>query len=152
MRKAVLGLVIAAVAAAVYWLAAPLFIDRKVSESLETIIKEAANELMTVSGGNFIGADNFHKAKGAVKLLKIGDKHYLRFEEDFEVTNGPDLFVYFGKAGKYAAEANLGSLKGNIGSQNYEISAGVNPENYDEVWIWCRAFSVPFGSAKLKKT
>lgn len=135
----------------VYWLAAPLFIDKKVSESLEEIEKSQTAAPLLISQGSFTGADNFHKAKGAAKLLKIGDKHYIRFEEDFEVINGPDLFVHFGKAGKYAAEANLGSLKGNIGSQNYEIPTGLNPENYDEVWIWCRAFSVPFGSAKLRK-
>ncbi|OGM98615.1 MAG: hypothetical protein A2915_02160 [Candidatus Yanofskybacteria bacterium RIFCSPLOWO2_01_FULL_41_34] len=72
------------------------------------------------------------------------------FEDNFKVTNGPDLFVYFGKDGKYSSEARIGALKGNIGGQNYEVSESINPEEYNEVWVWCRAFSVPFSSAVLK--
>lgn len=134
-----------------YWLAAPLFIDKKVSEELPVVLTpEQAQQQITLTQGSFIGADNFHKAKGTAKILKIGDKQYVRFEEDFEVTNGPDLFVHFGNNGRYVKEANLGALKGNLGSQNYEIPADINSTDYNEIWIWCRAFSVAFGSAKLK--
>lgn len=107
-------------------------------------------ELEAVKKGVFIGADNFHMARGEVMVLKARDKYFVRFEDDFSVTNGPDLFVYFGKDGKYSADARIGRLKGNIGSQNYEVPASFKPEDYNEVWIWCRAFSVPFGHAVLK--
>ena len=147
-----------------YWLVSPLFITREVNESLEDIAtykisvpempEENTNanpvETEVVGQGNFAGADNFHKASGGAKLLKIGEKYFVRFEEDFSVTNGPDLFVHFGKDGQYAAEARLGKLKGNAGSQNYEVPGTIDPLAYNEVWIWCRAFSVPFGSAKIE--
>ena len=70
-------------------------------------------------------------------------------EDDFEVTNGPDLFVYLGRNGEYVAQTNLGRLKGNIGSQNYEIPSSIDLSQYDEAWVWCRAFAVPFGKAIL---
>lgn len=135
-----------------YWLIAPLFIDKEVSETAKDIgeMVPAGSGQVIVSQGNFTDADGFHKGEGTVKLIKSGDKYFVRFEDDFKVTNGPDLFVYFGKDGKYSDEARLGALKGNIGGQNYEVPEGINPEDYNEVWIWCRAFSVSFSSAALK--
>ena len=142
---------------AAYWLAAPLFTTKEVHEGIKEIMETAERsgesgeeqESETVKSGNFIGADSFHKASGEANILKLGEKYFVRLEDDFSVTNGPDLFVYFGKNGKYAPEARIGRLKGNIGSQNYEIPANLNPEDYNEIWIWCRAFSVPFGHAVL---
>jgi len=44
---------------------------------------------------------------------------------------------------------NLGRLKGNIGNQNYPIPAGTDLTKYNTTLVWCRAFSVLFGSAQL---
>ncbi len=158
----IVGIVIA------YWLISPLFITREVHESVEEIMapkttkqaeeqknvvppvpKETATPTVVRSGA-FMDADNFHKTSGTAQLIKIGEKYFVRFENDFKTINGPDLFVYFGKDGKYVAEAKLGALKGNVGSQNYEVPANLNPADYNEVWIWCRAFFVPFGKAVLR--
>jgi hypothetical protein len=103
----------------------------------------------TLAQGTFNGLLG-HKAQGAAKLIKADGKYYVRFEDDFEVTNGPDLFVYLGKGGRYDPATQLAALKGNIGSQNYEIPASINAADYDEVWVWCRAFSVAFGKAELR--
>lgn len=108
-------------------------------------------ELQIISQGNFQGADGFHKAQGSAKLIKIGDKYYVRFEDNFKVTNGPDLFVIFGNDGQYNGEARLGALKGNMGGQNYPVPPNINPTQYNEVWVWCRAFNVPFGKASLSR-
>lgn len=145
------GLAVAVVGVG-YWLISPLFKDKEVSESMEDIkvMAPGDSQQIVIAQGNFVDADNFHKGEGTVKLIKSGNKYFVRFENDFKVTNGPDLFVYFGKDGKYSNEARIGALKGNIGGQNYEIPEGINPDDYDEVWIWCRAFSVPFSSAVLR--
>lgn len=159
---------------AAYWLVLPLFIDREVSEGIEEIIVkeqkkrelETKQELQTgvqapsalrgaaleprlIAAGTFEGLAG-HNAEGTAKLLKAGNTYYVRFEGDFRLTNGPDLFVHFGKDGEYAPGARLGALKGNIGSQNYEVPASVAPAGYNEVWVWCRSFAVPFGKAILK--
>ena len=135
-----------------YWLAAPLFVDKKVSETMEDIGGMASEDSkqVIISQGKFADADSFHKGEGTVKLIKSGNKYFVRFEDDFKVTNGPDLFVYFGRDGKYSDEARIGALKGNIGGQNYEVPEGITTEDYSEIWVWCRAFSVPFSSAVLK--
>ena len=151
-----------------YWLVSPLFITKEVHESVEEIMapkvieqsgeqqnvvpppaKEALVPVVVRSGA-FMDADDFHKSSGTAQLIKIGEKYFVRFEDDFKTTNGPDLFVHFGKDGKYVAEARLGALKGNVGSQNYEVPADLNPNDYNEVWIWCRAFFVAFGKAVLQ--
>jgi len=150
-------LVLAVAAVIGYWLVSPLFIDKEVRENIKDIMPvsatppdlEEATAPNILKSGSFVGADNFHKAEGTAKLLKAGNKYYIRFEDDFKVTNGPDLFVYFGNNGKYAAETKIGRLKGNIGSQNYEVPENINPLDYNEVWVWCRAFSVAFGHAPL---
>lgn len=140
-----------------YWLGSPLFINKKVSEKITDIQSSApetvsaAPSMTVVAQGNFIGADNFHKAEGTAKLIKANNKYFIRLEDDFKTTNGPDLFVYFGKNGAYAKEARVSALKGNIGSQNYEVPENINPVDYTEVWIWCRAFFVPFGHASLQQ-
>ena len=98
--------------------------------------------------GTFVGLQD-HNAEGSASLITVGEKTYVRFEENFKVTNGPDLFVYLGKNGTYDPAARLAALKGNIGAQNYEIPASIDVKNYNEVWVWCRAFSVAFGKAQL---
>ena len=44
---------------------------------------------------------------------------------------------------------DLGDLKGNIGSQNYEIPVGIDLDRYSTVVIWCVRFGVAFGAAEL---
>ncbi|MDO8599708.1 MAG: DM13 domain-containing protein [bacterium] len=87
-----------------------------------------------------------HRAQGTARVIEVSGKRYVRFESDFRVTNGPDLFVYLGRNGAYDPNARLSALKGNEGSQNYELPTG-DLSAYDAVWVWCRAFSVPFGKA-----
>lgn len=158
---AIAGVIILAIG---WWLISPLFITNKVSEPLPVaqhsqapvpelampIIESDANsDIAALPQGTFTGFDKLHQASGTARIIESGGKKYVRFEEDFTVSNGPDLFVHLGKDGKYDAKANLGKLKGNEGSQNYEIPADIDISQYSEVWVWCRAFSVPFGKAVL---
>ena len=157
MKKLVLVLGGVVVLAVAYWLISPLFITTKVDEPISDIMQQKSSpafdvsppEMETIGTGSFEGLAS-HNAQGTAKLIKSGKKYFVRLESDFKVTNGPDLFVHFGKDGEYTAAARLGKLKGSEGGQNYEVPAELNPENFNEVWVWCRAFSVPFGKAVLK--
>ena len=88
-----------------------------------------------------------HQATGKAEVITVGDVSFLRFEE-FEVTNGPDLHVYMTKNGDIDTGIDLGKLKGNKGSQNYELDK-INTNVYNTVVIYCQPFHVYFASATL---
>lgn len=126
-----------------------------VNESMEELqISEGRNVTDgSLLAGSFIGVgDGIHNAQGNAKVIPIeGGGNVLRLE-DLIVTNGPDLYVYLSTDKSASDFVNLGRLKANIGNQNYQIPAGTDITKYDTVLIWCRAFSVLFGSAELKAT
>ncbi|MDH4277876.1 MAG: DM13 domain-containing protein [Acidimicrobiia bacterium] len=104
----------------------------------------------TAAAGSFI--DGAHPTTGAAAVLTDGGtQRVLRLEEDFATDNGPDLNVYLASSADGFGDEyiDLGDLKGNIGSQNYEIPADVDLSVYDTVVIWCVRFGVGFGSAEL---
>ncbi len=138
-----------AVGAPVAWyLGSPLFLSRVVDEA-------AVRDQGTVARGNFLGADDFHKGSGAAVVL-AGTPPLLRFEE-FQVTNGPDLYVYLAVHSQPRRREDveqgflsLGTLKGNIGAQNYEIPRGTDLTRYRSVVVYCQRFHVVFATATLQ--
>lgn len=120
-----------------------------VNEEMTTTVGEGAS---TAYAGTFVGVnDGIHNAEGQAKVIRLSDgSNFLRLE-DFRSTNGPDLYVYLSTDKSASDIVNLGRLKGNVGDQNYEIPDGIDLSKYDTALIWCRAFSVLFGSAELKQ-
>ena len=103
--------------------------------------------------GEFVGAgDGTHHAEGIANEISLEDgRKFIRFE-NFNVTNGPNLYVYLATDKSASDFVDLGVLKANIGNQNYEIPDGTDLAKYKTVVIWCKAFSVLFGSADLKES
>lgn len=106
---------------------------------------------MSALSGEFVGAgDGIHNAEGIAKEIILEDgSEFIRFE-NFKVTNGPDLFVYLATDNSASDFIDIGKLKANNGNQNYQVPDGTDLAKYDTVLIWCKAFSVLFGSAELK--
>jgi hypothetical protein len=50
-----------------------------------------------------------------------------------------------------AKSVDLGGLRSFKGSQKYAIPAGVKPDEYQSVVIWCRQFGVLISPADLAK-
>ena len=104
----------------------------------------------TVKSSMFQGVDAIHWARGTVEVVEGVDGAKLAFKDDFEVAQGPDLFVYLSPnpAGQELGEyASLGNLKATKALQEYVL-----PENYQDyktVVIWCRAFNVTFATADI---
>lgn len=123
--------------------AGPLFFDVTVNEEMPIAS-------LAIPMGSFVGiGDGIHDAQGDVLIIESDDgSRFLRFE-NFKASNGPDLFVYLATDETAEDFVSLGDLKGNIGNQNYMIPPGADLSNYDVVLIWCKQFSVLFGSAKL---
>jgi len=161
MKRLLILIVVLVVIALAWWLGSPLFIDKKVSEEFPiSTSPEGSMQVKTgietstqiVKSGTFTGFDSIHYGSGTVNLIKAGEEYIVRFEDDFNVANGPDLYVGFGKNGEYKKGSEIARLKGNIGSQNYVLPAEINLDDHNEVWIWCKAFSVPFAKAILSQS
>lgn len=154
MKKVIVFVVIAFIATVGYLLISPFFFDKVVSENLPenvTSTSESEGSSEPFLTGVFRGFDRVHYGSGDVSVYKSPEGHVIRFEENFSVANGPDLFVGLGRDGKYVKEVQLEKLKGNKGSQNYLVPKEINLDLYNEVWVWCRAFSVGFAKAELVK-
>ena len=109
-----------------------------------------------LSQGSF--ASLAHHTQGSAKLYRTGATYTLRLT-DFSTSNGPDVHLYLTqshgvdnaaiKAGQFL---DLGNLKGNIGDQNYVLSASFDPAKYQGVSIWCKRFAVGFAGLDLSQT
>jgi len=136
------------------------FIENRVSEELPQMTqnteKLTSQKPTIVKQGNFVDADFFHKGTGKAYILEYPDgKRILRFEE-FEVVNGPDVYVYFSPAINPSGDLkslgdfiDLGRLKGNVGNQNYELP-DIDLEKYNSIVLWCKRFGVLFPYTVLK--
>jgi hypothetical protein len=106
---------------------------------------------VAVSTGAFVSLD--HPTSGtALVVIQPDGSRVLRFEA-LDTDNGPDLRVVLSTAapgaGDYDELVELGRLKGNVGSQNYEIPADIDLTSIRSVVIWCERFSSPFGEAPI---
>lgn len=163
--KILIGVIGIAVLVVAWWLISPLFLNETVDEGLPPTSEESrvedteeesdvsepdgAEEKTTAVSGVFKDGEKNYQTEGTIQSVESDGNVYLRFE-DFETTNGPDLFVYLTKPGQETTEGvSLGALKGNIGNQNYLVPEEVDLEEYNTVVIWCRAFSATFGTGEL---
>lgn len=152
-----------------------LFLDDVVDEgfpSAEPVTHDSAVEVMerdpgsvdvtplpdgpvVLATGTFVSR-NRYRVIGTATIHRLSDGRRILRLEDFESTNGPDLFVHLTVAGASddddaldAEFVDLGGLSGNIGDQNYAIPDEVDIDRYDTVVIWCRRFTTSFGVADL---
>lgn len=125
-------------------------------EESETPEEDATDAPRALFAGGFESRGNY-TVTGEATVYELEDGRLTLRLEPFESTNGPDLFVYLTAADHADPDealgedfVDLGQLRGNIGNQNYEIPAGVDLDTYDTVAIWCRRFTVGFGTADLE--
>jgi hypothetical protein len=107
---------------------------------------------VAIQTGQLFGID--HSAAGTATIYEQDGAHVLRFEEDTDIQNGPDLYVWLLPGTDYEGGTptdyiDLGTLKGTVGSQNYELPPEYDPETHRAVLIWCLRFAVPFAAAPL---
>ncbi|MFC6582647.1 DM13 domain-containing protein [Sulfitobacter aestuariivivens] len=43
----------------------------------------------------------------------------------------------------------MGKLQSNTGAQSYTVPAGIDPANFNEIYIFCVKFNVPLGVAQI---
>jgi hypothetical protein len=107
--------------------------------------KPADRATLAASGRFRSGA---HHTRGVASLVRLPSGHRVLTLTRFATSPGPDLRVHLvPPAGDTNDALDLGGLKGNTGDQQYDVP---KPATGGTVVIWCRAFSVRFGSAVLR--
>lgn len=132
-------------------------VDRVVDELVVTAEPENVGEPLApgpnstrapeaVLQGEFAGLA--HETTGTATIVRLRDGSHVLTLTDFVTDAGPDLRVYLVADGTadITDAADLGSLRGNRGNQQYDFPADAPT---GAVLIWCRAFSVGFGIAEL---
>jgi Electron transfer DM13 len=135
-------------------------VNNSIDEPMDQVLEQQQPQQNTTSTtnteqnilrtGSFVGVgDGIHNAEGIAKVVPLqGGSNVLRLE-NLHVTNGPDLYVYLATDESASDFVSLGKLKANNGNQNYDIPSETDLTRYNTVLIWCRPFSVLFGSAEL---
>jgi hypothetical protein len=152
-RKAWIGVALAAVVLLTGWfLFRPerLIVNQTVSEAFP-VTSQMPQALLT---GQFKGYA--HPTEGTATIYAFDGRRILRLTH-FETSNGPDVRVYLVAAPDVTDDATvakagfveLGTLKGNIGDQNYDVPDSVDLDKYRAATIWCKRFQVNFGTAPL---
>jgi hypothetical protein len=96
------------------------------------------------------GSDGHH-ASGRVSLaMGMNNKQVLTLS-DIKVDKVPDGYVYLTKKADRMHGVELGMLKQFSGTVSFDLPAGVNPDDYDGVVIWCKKFKVEIGRAYFPK-
>lgn len=142
----------------------PYFRDKEVNERFPTVeaaratgaTREPATpaapaprtEPVLVSSGELEGID--HSAEGGASVYAQPDGSFVVELKDIDIQSGPDYFVHLVPGTDREdpdGGTNLGELKGNQGTQYYEVPDGTRIDGDWTVLIWCRAFSVPIANA-----
>jgi hypothetical protein len=155
-----------------------LFYDKTVNEGLPGVIQSAAPPtatpspaasiptaapssvapkppaLQVLASGDFRSLE--HGTTGMALVLRRADGSLILRLENLDTSNGPDLRVYLSQVPAsddwhaYSHDfIDLGTLRGNKGSQNYAIRKGTDLGKFKSAVIWCRRFKVGFGVAGL---
>lgn len=124
-------------------------INTEVNETIQAMARPNTDmaSIYELRSGNFTNSGNLSEVSGVSRILSVDNNEFLRFE-NFRITNGPDLHVYFTNDGDLVNGKDLGILKGNIGSQNYFIGEAAN--QFDTVVIASKPFKMVYAKATLE--
>lgn len=144
LRVPVLGSYIVAVVAIGGYLGLTTVRDRVVDER---VVSAGADQTLR---GDFRAGE--HDTRGVAAVQRLPDGRRFLTLTAFETAAGPDLRVRVVPGGSNDGAAkgavDLGALKGNRGDQQYRLPRNLALDGHTVV-IWCRAFSAPFGTARL---
>ncbi len=126
------------------------------SEMMEAMPEDMATA-QVVSSGSLRDGDRFHLGSGQATIYSVPEGGHLLRLENIDVTNGPALVVLLSAHPdpttrdelKGADYIELAKLKGNRGSQNYELPEGSDASQWQSVVIYCKPFHVIFSVAPL---
>jgi hypothetical protein len=107
-----------------------------------------APQPVEVSTGVLRGID--HDATGTASIYRRADGSSVVALEDIDIEPGPDYRVLVVRGDDRTSPGDgpeLDALRGNQGTQYYEVPPGTDPGAGWTVLVWCRAFGVPIANA-----
>jgi hypothetical protein len=93
--------------------------------------------------GSFSGVDG-HTVSGSVMVSTSGGKTTVKLSQNFKSQSGPDLYIYVGNG---SPTKRIAKLKSFNGAQSYTFSGTTSVSS---VHVYCKRYSVGFGTANLK--
>jgi hypothetical protein len=123
-----------------------------------TSCKKEASEIplseMSASAAQLVVSGTFQngpygRVSGQGQIWKTAADQYEIVLDNFQTTNGPDLFVYLSKEPMPVNFIDAGKLKSTNGRQIYPISGSPDFTQYKYIVIHCKAFNHLFGFAPL---
>ena len=105
---------------------------------------------VVLAEGTFSGADG-HAGSGVATVVGHPDGSRSVTFTEFDVDPGVQVEVYLvpGDGSDVSDRVELGSLKGNVGDQEYEIPAEADLMSHSTVVLWCVPFTVRIAVAPL---
>lgn len=103
--------------------------------------------------------DAVHNATGKATFYRLVDGSVLLRLDDFRVSNAPGLMVYlsekqqprmFSELGGVVPEFVVGSLRGTVGAQQFNIPGELRLERYRSVVIVSEALQTVYGSGEIQ--
>lgn len=169
-----IALLVAGLAAFAVFRPDKLFVDQRVDETLDDDVAAALHEPaptappsteggasaptttaapgpVVEARGTFVEQGGHTIDGGDAVVVRQPDGSRLLVLEELNSQNGPDLQLYLSPSaeGNVDGGTRLAPLKGNIGTQTYELPADVDLAARPHVVIWCERFASPFGTASL---
>lgn len=112
-------------------------------------------ELETVKAGTKLSSGTFttaaHTTSGSATLYKNKTTGAVKLVlENLKTDSGPDLYMYLIKDKTGKPFVDLGKIKGIDGTYIYDVPDPNAITGFNIASVWCKAFSVNFGSAEMK--
>jgi len=149
--------------AAIVVLVVPTLRNERVVEEFPAAVAEATTPPTTVPGappttapaapvkistGELRGIG--HDATGTASIFRRADGSAVVALEAIDIEPGPDYRVLVVRGADQESPGDgleLDGLRGNQGTQYYEVPSGTDPGDGWTVLIWCRAFGVPVANS-----
>ncbi len=100
-----------------------------------------------IETGSFTGQSG-HTVSGEFQIIKKGEIHYLVLQDNFQFDGAPDPKIGFSKNDEFSEDTLFSGLNLDEGKQIYRLPFDFNPDQYDEVTLWCDKFNADLAEAK----
>ena len=112
-----------------------------------SVVLVAPAQADVIRSGTFEGRSN-HVTSGSVSIKETDAGTVVVLGSDFYLDGAPAPRLGFGNNG-YVASTQFAVLASNTGEQTYIVPASIDPNNFNEFWVWCEQANVPLGVATL---